>query len=120
MIGKNTTYGIKGAIEPGTDYQYVTVSGATTGEINNAKILMIDQCIGEPQGVHPACHQSYIYKDHSTLCQLGDSGGPVFQRLATGGAKAVGIIKAKDAYGGCWYSQILDVLGAVNGQIITD
>ncbi|HVX43910.1 MAG TPA: hypothetical protein VHC49_08480 [Mycobacteriales bacterium] len=119
VIGKNTTYGIKGAFNPGTNYQYVTVSGAMTGEVNNARVYAQDQCVGTQPHIHPACHQSFIYKDGTTLCQPGDSGGPVFQRLPTGGAKAVGIIKATDGIGGCWYSQILDVLGAVNGQIIT-
>ncbi|MGW4109734.1 hypothetical protein ACWEFJ_02535 [Actinosynnema sp. NPDC004786] len=64
------------------------------------------------------CGQQMVTPTASgSLCQPGDSGGPVFAHDGQGGVIAVGIIAGGDAYGNCTYTPVQTLLNAWTSQI---
>jgi hypothetical protein len=114
----STVFGVVGARNPSTSTD-VTFDGATTGEKRGVPVIVKTQCITFGDGI-TTCHLFTGY-DGTVVCQGGDSGGPVYQHLSTGGVEAMGIIIGVSATGlACYAQQIAQTLTLVTGTILTD
>ena len=118
VYGNTTTYGVKSAGNPSTS-TYVTFDGAKTGEVHTVHVISATTCVTFSDGV-TTCHLFVGYKGGLLVCQGGDSGGPVYQRLPTGGVKASGIIiGVTTVTGTCFAQRIKTTLSLVTGSILT-
>lgn len=98
---------------------YVTMDGATTGEVGDNKVVQVNFCYKFNDGI-TTCHLNYAYNPNGyTICQGGDSGGPAYQRSSTSNVYATGLIVGTDFGDDCYYHLIGAVMSKVNGTLIT-
>ncbi|BBH18013.1 hypothetical protein Back2_23000 [Nocardioides baekrokdamisoli] len=84
-------------------------SGQTLGTVQQANTFCAT--IKSPEfGNYTACGLREVKSSGGTLCQGGDSGGPVFAYNGPGGATAVGIITGQYSNSDCLYTQVPDIL----------
>lgn len=109
----------------------VTPDGDVTGQVPGARVVsdgFVCATFDFPnsnQSEHP-CDLHEI-RGTRTLCQPGDSGGPVYQRESSDtykveatGADIVGYQRVQGAkYNYCWYETIDPVLNLVGGHLLT-
>ncbi len=97
----------------GTSYSGLRVctDGSFTGQNCNGVVQSTEQCVY----IYPytTCHLT-LATASSQLCQGGDSGGPVYTAYGTG-LEAYGLIESSIPDGTqCYYSEIHDVVSALN------
>jgi hypothetical protein len=114
----STIHSIKGARDATTS-DTLSLDGAATGEVTDVPVIATDQCVKFDDGI-TTCMLDVAYDGGYPICQGGDSGGPVYQRRATGGGViAMGIIIGVDGSGDCFFQEIEPTLTLVNGTILT-
>ena len=107
---------IHGAGDPPVG-QTVTVNGSFSGVKHGVPVTATTKCVKFGTGV-TTCHLDYAYNG-SPICTTGDSGGPVYQRLSTGGADARGVVIGVAPTLTCFFQEITPTLSLVNGRIMT-
>jgi hypothetical protein len=65
------------------------------------------------------CDLDVGYDQGYPICTNGDSGGPVYQRLSTGGIEALGVIIGVDPYNDCFFQELGPTLKLVNGTLLS-
>jgi hypothetical protein len=84
----------------------VTFSGANTGEVNGIPVIDSAPFCAEIDDIY-ICGLIRAQGKHHTVCQSGDSGGPVFEITGKKEALAVGIITAEGDSGRlCFYTEL--------------
>lgn len=125
VYGNGTTsYNILAKVFPGPG-DLVTISGKTTGEVRGVTVENIDQII-TVEG-NQLNNLTVASKANTTVCQVGDSGGPWFVHNGnTNGVWAAGqqVAERIDQKGVrdptvCVYGQIGNLLALVNGNLLT-
>ena len=119
-----TTYNILAKVFPGPK-DLVTADGQKTGEVRGVTVENIDQII-TVEG-NQLNNLTVASKANTTVCQVGDSGGPWFVHDGnTNGVWAAGqqIAERIDQNGVrdptvCVYGQIGNLLSLVNGNLLT-
>ena len=95
----------------------VTFDGATTGEVPYATVIKADACITFTDGIQ-TCHLNEAQRSGYTLCQGGDSGGPVYQRTSNNQVYPTGTIVGTNGAGDiCTYQRIREILRVTGGTI---
>lgn len=82
LWGNGVTYVVKSSIDPGVG-STVCFDGAFTGENCGNGISQHDVCIHYTTG-QTVCHVAEVVNQSHTVCQIGDSGSPVYRRSVTG------------------------------------
>jgi hypothetical protein len=84
----------------------VTFSGAKTGEVNSIPVIDSAPFCANIDDIY-VCGLIRAQSKHHTVCQSGDSGGPVFEIPRKKEARAVGIITAEGDSGRlCFYTEL--------------
>jgi len=118
-----TSKTVNGMYMPSNGLQVCT-SGATSGERCNA--FVVDnagtKCVTKDDGL-VTCHLSQLGSiDGFSICQPGDSGGPVYRKdaLVSGDLRAVGIINIGFVSGSaCWYTDMYQLQSLYGFSIVT-
>jgi hypothetical protein len=103
--------------------QNVTFDGATTQEVTDSYVEHQDVCVlgGQWSDGYTRCHMQQA-RNTTTICQDGDSGGPVYQRQS-GGVYATGTIVGGEyregGYQHCYYDRFQHVLSSTNASLYT-
>ncbi len=97
----------------------VTFDGASTGQVPDAVVSDVDICVSgsEWDDGKTRCHLNGASEANTTLCQLGDSGGPVYQRAPNYTVYATGVIVGGDHLLGqqeCFYVRMQNLLSQMN------
>jgi hypothetical protein len=117
--GNGSTHNVAGQCNCGQGAE-VTFDGASTGEqfgatVQNAGVT----CLVYPSDGWRTCDVNYATRS-TPICDVGDSGGPVYQRSSNNWVYAVGMILASANSGRtCWYHPIGRMLSRVNGYLLT-
>lgn len=119
------TYPVTGQLLPAPGTQ-VTFDGSVTGMVTNNTVLEVD---GTDFEIYDSVNGTYYSAfpviqasnpNGNTICQPGDSGGPVFQRTSGSNVNAVGTIVAYDINNGeCSAEQIGAEEAASNTSLLT-
>lgn len=121
-----TLYPVSGQLLPAVGTQ-ITFDGSVTGEVTNNNVTATNAI---DYSVYDSLNNTYYnaypmvqaYNPNGyTICQPGDSGGPVFQRTSGSNVNAVGTIVAYDAgTGECSAEQIGTEESVSNTSLLTD
>ncbi|MGH2916161.1 MAG: hypothetical protein ACRDMX_14360 [Solirubrobacteraceae bacterium] len=116
--GQGSTQNVVGIWYCG-DGSAVSTDGATTGQVTGNTVEATNQCVEFGDG-KTTCHLNYaVNPSGQAICQPGDSGGPVYQRIGNNNVYATGVIVGEYVGDDCYYEDINDVLNLVNGSIMT-
>lgn len=100
-----STYGVIGSTDPSSG-SHMTFDGSVTGMVQGATVGGSDLCVWFDDDTVLDCNL-IEGTDSSTICQLGDSGGPVFVvDGTTGDVYAVGTVVGEDDGTTCWAEMI--------------
>lgn len=98
-----TLYGVNGDIDVGVGGT-VCFDGAKTGENCNDAVSQHDICIQYTTGQY-VCHVSEAVNSNHTVCQGGDSGGPVYKKTSGGTeVNVAGEVVAYNTVHDCYYA----------------
>jgi hypothetical protein len=98
--------------------ELVSFDGATTGQVPDAIVDEKDVCLSSTffGDGYRRCYMNRA-RSTSTICQEGDSGGPVYQRAPNYTAYATGTIIGQLQSGGtqyCWYARMRHIINTLN------
>lgn len=122
--GAGSAYSVIGwcDCDPSGDSELVTFDGATTGQVPDAVVDERDVCTADNffGDGYKRCFMNRA-KSTSTICQGGDSGGPVYQRAPNGTVYATGMIIGDEWVNGteyCWYARMRYTLSLLNVSLL--
>jgi hypothetical protein len=113
--GTNTAP-VTGALFPAVGAP-ITFNGGITGEVRGVTVQAVSQsqCFSDPSTGGTICATNLTKAEKSgTVCQPGDSGGPVYSHTPSANVLAVGIIEGGD--GSTCYATQIDHIAFITGR----